>query len=107
MGQRGHFKSRGYFPPHPYGKGNENHLVGMGCFVHDTVVSSLKRVEFVGDTMLYIGLRGHRCNVVVLNAHAPSEERSYDSKYSFYEELEQVFNHFPKYRMQIPLEDFI
>jgi len=29
--------------------------------------------------------------------HAPSEEKSDDSKDSFNEILEQVFNHFPKY----------
>ena len=79
----------------------------MGCFVHDTVVSAVKRVEFVDDTMSYIGLRGHQCNIIVSNAHAPSEERSYNSKYSFYEELEQVFDHFPKFCLKIPLEDYI
>jgi len=54
----------------------------------------------------YIVLRGRWCNVIVLNVHAPSEEKSYDSKDSFYEELEQVFDHFPKYHMQILLGDF-
>jgi hypothetical protein len=34
--------------------------------------------------------------------HAPSEEKSDDSKDSFYEELE----HFPKYHMKILLRDF-
>ena len=29
-----------------------------------------------------------------LNVHAPSEEKSEDSRDSFYEELEQVFDHF-------------
>jgi hypothetical protein len=41
--------------------------------------------------------------------HAPSEEneeKSDDSKDSFYEEFEQVFYHFPKYHMKILLEDF-
>jgi len=42
--------------------------------------------------MSYIDLRGHRCNVIVLNVHAPSE-KSDDSKNSFYEELQQVFIH--------------
>ena len=37
---------------------------------------------------------------------APSEEKSDASKDSFYEELEQVFDHFPKYHMKIPLGDF-
>jgi hypothetical protein len=37
-----------------------------------------------------------RCNTIVLNVHAPSEEKSNDSKGSFYEELEQVYDHFHK-----------
>jgi len=40
-------------------------------------------------------LRGRWCNIV-LNGHAQTEEESDDSKDSFYEELEQVFDHFPK-----------
>jgi len=35
--------------------------------------------------------------------HAPSEEKSDESKDSFYEELEQVFDNFPKYHMKILL----
>jgi hypothetical protein len=38
--------------------------------------------------------------------HAPSEEKGDDSKDRFCEELEQVFNHFPKYNMKIQLGDF-
>ena len=38
--------------------------------------------------------------------HAPSEKKSDDSKDSFYEELEQVFDHFCKYHMKILLGDF-
>jgi hypothetical protein len=56
--------------------------------------------------MSYIVLRGCWCNIIVLNAHAPTEEKSDDSKHSFYEELEQVFDHFPKYHMKILLGDF-
>jgi hypothetical protein len=51
----------------------------------------------------YTVLRGHWCTITVL--HAPSEEKSDDSKDSFYEELEQVFDNFHKYRMKI-LGDF-
>ena len=46
------------------------------------------RVEFVSDRMSYIVLRGRWCNIIVLNVHAPSEEKSDGSK----EELEQVFD---------------
>jgi len=42
-------------------------------------------------------LRGHWCHIIVLNVHAPSEEKSDDLKDSVYQELEQVYDHFPKY----------
>jgi len=35
-----------------------------------------------------------------------SEETSDDSKDKFYKELEQVFDHFPKYNMKIMLRNF-
>jgi len=38
--------------------------------------------------------------------HAPSEEKRDESKDSFYGELEQVFDHFPKYHMKMLLRDF-
>ena len=38
--------------------------------------------------------------------HASSEEKSDDSKNSFYEQLEQIFYPFPKYHMKILLGDF-
>ena len=54
----------------------------------------------------HIVLRGRWCNFIVLNVHAPSEKKSDDSKDGFYEDLEQVFDNFPKYHMKIILGDF-
>jgi endonuclease/exonuclease/phosphatase (EEP) superfamily protein YafD len=56
--------------------------------------------------MLYIVLKGCWCNIIVLNVHAMTDEKSDDSKDSFSEELEQVFDHFPKYHTKILLGDF-
>jgi len=38
--------------------------------------------------------------------HAPSEEKSDDSKDGFYVEFEQDFDHFPKYHMKILFGEF-
>ena len=56
--------------------------------------------------MSYIVLRGRWYNIIVLNVHARSEKKSDDSKDGFYEEIEQIFYHFPNYRMKIILRDF-
>jgi len=47
--------------------------------------------------MLYITLRGHWCDITVLNMHEPTEDKSDDMKDSFYEQLEHVFDRFLKY----------
>ena len=77
--------------------------MGTGFSVHHRTVPAVTRVEFVSDRVSYIALRGRWCNIIVLNVHAPSEDKSDDSKDSFYEELEQVFDHFPRYHMKILL----
>jgi len=56
--------------------------------------------------MSYIVLRGRWCNIIVLSVHAPTQEKSDDSKDSFYEELEQVFQHLSKYHIKILFGDF-
>jgi hypothetical protein len=48
--------------------------------------------------MLYIILGGRWCDIIVLNIHAPAEDKIDDMKDSFYEELEHVFDKFPRDR---------
>jgi hypothetical protein len=73
--------------------------------VHKRIISAVERVEFVGDRMSYIILRGRWCHIIVQNVHAPTEDKTDDVKDSFYEELERVFDKFPKYHMKL-LGDF-
>jgi hypothetical protein len=60
--------------------------------------------EFISDRMSYVILRGRWCDIV-LNVNAPTEDKINDIKDRFYEELEHVFDKFPKYHMKILLGD--
>ena len=62
-------------------------------------------MEFLSDRITHIVLRGHWSNITVLNEHTSAKNKSDDLKDSFYEEFEQVFDHFPKYHMRIMLGD--
>jgi hypothetical protein len=89
-----------------YGNRNTDHHLGTGFFIHKRIILAIKRVEFVSDRMSYIKLRGRWCDIIVLNVHAQTEDKCDDTKDSFYEELEGVFDQFPKYHMKILLENF-
>jgi hypothetical protein len=74
--------------------------------VHKGIISAVKRAEFVSDRMSYIILRGRWCHIIVLNVHAPTEDKTDDVKDSFDKEFECVFKKSHKYYMKILLGDF-
>jgi hypothetical protein len=51
--------------------------------------------------MSYITLRGRWFDIIVLNVHAPTEDKRDDTKDSYCKELDGVFNQFLKYHMKI------
>jgi hypothetical protein len=70
-------------------------LIGNRIFLHHIIISSVRRVEFVSNWMSHIILRGRWCNIIVLNVHAPSEEKSDESEDSFYKNhMKILLGHF-------------
>jgi hypothetical protein len=48
-----------------HGNGNANRLgTGLFSFVHKGIMSAVKRVEFIGNKMFHITLRGHKCDIL-------------------------------------------
>jgi len=72
-------------------------------------MSAVTREQLVRDRMLYLGLRGGWCDVLIVLAS--TEDRRYDSEDILCEELEQAFEQFPKccvkFLQKISMEDCI
>jgi len=57
--------------------------LGTEFFVYHRIVSAVKNIELVSDRLSYTVLRGCWCNIIVLNVHAPSEQKSDESNTVF------------------------
>jgi hypothetical protein len=51
--------------------------------MHKGIISAVKSIEFVRDRMSYIVLRDCWCHIIVMNFHAPTENKIDDVKDSF------------------------
>jgi hypothetical protein len=60
-------------------------------------------VEFISDRMSCLTPTGQWCDITVLNVHAPTEDKSDDTKDSVYRELHRALDQFLKYHMKILL----
>jgi hypothetical protein len=69
-----------------YGKGNESHEMGTDFFVNKRIISAAEG-WVLRDCFSYI---------IILNVHAPTEDKIDHVSDSFNDELDRVFNTFPK-----------
>jgi hypothetical protein len=60
-----------------YRNGRANNHLERGLFVQKEIRSAVKSVEFINDRMSYIIVRVHWCDDIVLNVHAPTEDKRY------------------------------
>jgi hypothetical protein len=86
----------------------------------DYTFMALEMLIITCGQAFYVGVSGHhlrgktfsdrmscitpRClwyDIIVLNVHAPTEDKSHNTKHGFHKELECVLDHLSKYHMKI------
>jgi hypothetical protein len=45
-----------------YRHGNANHHLGTGLLIHKGIISTVKRIDYISDSMSYVTLKG-RCDI--------------------------------------------
>jgi hypothetical protein len=85
---------------------NENHELDTDLLLYKGELYQQLRVKSFRDRMLYITLKCRWGDIIALKVHGPRGDRIYDMKEKFSEELEHIFDTFPKYYINILLGDF-
>jgi hypothetical protein len=67
---------------------------------------TVKSIQYISDGISYIIPTSRWSVVIVLDVHAPTVDKTNNTKVCAYEELKRVFDIFPKYHMKFRLGDF-
>jgi len=62
---------------------------------------AVQGVEYVSGRVLYVVLKGGWCSIIILNLQTPIEDKSFNSKNSSCNELQQIFDYIPENCLRI------
>ncbi|EFN80577.1 Craniofacial development protein 2, partial [Harpegnathos saltator] len=81
-------------------------LYGTGFMVSVNLRRSVINFIPLGERLNKIVLKGKFRNIIIFSALAPTEEKTEEEKFEFYDKLEKECNKVPKYHMIVILGDF-
>lgn len=88
------------------GSDTSKHINGTGFIVDGNIVGNILRFDAVLDRLCSIRIAGKFSNITIINAYAPTEQGSEESKDKFYEDLECLYDQIPEYDTKILVGDF-
>lgn len=75
---------------------NGRHEYGVGFILKEPLVKLVKKFEAIDDRLCYLIIKGKTSNIAIINCYAPTETADNDSKDSFYDNLERVYDMIPR-----------
>jgi len=88
------------------GTDNDRHERDVGFVVHDDIYRNVKHFDAINDRICYLHIKSRLFDVILLNWYAPTEEDDDDIKSTFYDRIEQIYDHLPSHAIIIVLGDF-
>ncbi len=82
------------------------HHFGTGFILKTRLKSAILNLEANSDRLCTLRLKGKFCNITLVNAHTPTEDKTMEEKDDFYDVLEQAYNSTAGHDMKIVLGDF-
>jgi hypothetical protein len=74
------------------GKSEKGHKLGTGFAVNESIIHTVKNFEDVNPRISTITIKTNGLDMVIINVHAPTEEKGDDEKEEFYTTMEDVYN---------------
>lgn len=89
-----------------YKGGQSKNMFGTGFIVNNVCKELILNFNGINDRISYLRLKGKFFNTILINVHAPTEEKEPEVKEMLYDILDGVYNRLPTYDVKIVLGDF-
>jgi len=87
------------------GKCEKGHKLGTGFAVHESIIHSVKEFRDINPRITTLTIKTDNFDMVLINAHAPTEDKNEEEKELFYATLEDTFS-MSKGDIKLVLGDF-
>lgn len=74
------------------GKSEKGHQLGTGFAVHESIIHTVKNFKDINPRISTITIKTNGLDIVIINVHAPTEDKEDCEKEEFYTTLEDVYN---------------
>lgn len=74
------------------GKWEHPHKLGTGFAIHESIMHTVKEFRDISPKISTITIKSENFDVVLINAHAPTEEKDEDEKDLFYAMLQRYLH---------------
>ena len=88
-----------------YSCDNKQHKLGTGFIIHKKVKHLILNFQPKSPRMCWLRIKGKFFNYSIINAHAPTEDKSDIEKDAFYDELRNLYDACPKHDVKLIIGD--